>query len=135
MSSCRTAMDASSAARASTPRSSRTSSRSQLRFTAIGKKPGTLVLLRHGESTWNLENLFTGWTDVPLSARGVTEAVEAGRLLREAGLRPGGVHESLLLRAIQTTQHALAERERSWVPVRRSWRLIARHYGGLHWRN
>src|SRR2546423_11698900 len=131
MSSCLTAMDASSAARASTPRSSRTSSRSQPRFTAIGKKPGTLVLLRHGESTWNLENLFTGWTDVPLSKRGVTEAVEAGRLLREAGLWPGVRHESLLLRAIQTTQHAPAEMEMSWVPVKRSWRLNERHYGAL----
>src|SRR2546423_8473554 len=116
MSSCLTAMDASSAARASTPRSSRTSSRSQPRFTAIGKKPGTLVLLRHGESTWNLENLFTGWTDVPLSERGVTEAVEAGRLLREAGLWPSVLHELLLLRAIQTAQHALAEVEVVLVP-------------------
>src|SRR5881398_3954797 len=98
MSSCRTAMDASSAARASTRLSSRTSSRSQPRFTAIGKKPGTLVLLRHGESTWNLENLFTGWTDVPLSDRGVQEAVDAGRQMKEARLRPGVVHESLLLR-------------------------------------
>src|SRR5438270_13637823 len=131
VSSCLTAVDASSAARASTPRSSRTSSRSQLRFTAIGKKPGTLVLLRHGESTWNLESHFTGWTDVPLSARGVTEAVEPGRLLREAGLWPGVAHESLLLRAIQTTQHALAEMEMSWVPVKRSWRLNERHYGAL----
>jgi 2,3-bisphosphoglycerate-dependent phosphoglycerate mutase len=94
-------------------------------------KPGTLVLLRHGESTWNLENLFTGWTDVPLSERGTREAREAGRLMREAGLRPALVHESLLLRAIQTTQLALAEMEMSWVPVRRSWRLNERHYGAL----
>jgi 2,3-bisphosphoglycerate-dependent phosphoglycerate mutase len=93
--------------------------------------PGTLVLLRHGESTWNLENLFTGWTDVPLTERGVREAVEAGRLIREAGLRPGVVHESVLLRAIQTTQRALAEMEMSWVPVKRSWRLNERHYGAL----
>src|SRR2546430_15517207 len=69
---------------------------------------GTLVLLRHGESTWNLENLFTGWTDVPLSERGVKEATEAGRLMKEAGLRPGVVHESLLLRGIQTTPRAAA---------------------------
>jgi 2,3-bisphosphoglycerate-dependent phosphoglycerate mutase len=95
------------------------------------RNPGTLVLLRHGESTWNLENLFTGWTDVPLSERGVKEAVEAGRLMREAGLRPGVVHESLLLRAIQTTQLALAEMEMSWVPVKRTWRLNERHYGAL----
>ena len=96
-----------------------------------GKKAGTLILLRHGESTWNLENLFTGWTDVPLSDRGVKEAIEAGRLMREAGLRPGVVHESLLLRAIQTTQLALAEMERAWVPVKRTWRLNERHYGAL----
>jgi 2,3-bisphosphoglycerate-dependent phosphoglycerate mutase len=90
-----------------------------------------LILLRHGESTWNLENLFTGWTDVPLSDRGVAEAREGGRLLKEAGLRPGVVHESLLLRAIQTTQLALAEMDLSWIPVHRSWRLNERHYGAL----
>ena len=98
---------------------------------ATAKNPGTLVLLRHGESTWNLENLFTGWTDVPLSERGVQEATEAGRLMREAGLRPAVVHESLLLRAIQTTQRALAEMEMAWVPVKRTWRLNERHYGAL----
>ena len=95
------------------------------------KSPGTLVLLRHGESTWNLENLFTGWTDVPLSERGITEAREAGRLIRDAGLRPTVVHESLLLRAIHTTQLALAEMDLSWIPVRRTWRLNERHYGAL----
>jgi 2,3-bisphosphoglycerate-dependent phosphoglycerate mutase len=98
---------------------------------ASGKSPGTLVLLRHGESTWNLENLFTGWTDVPLSERGVREARDAGRLMKEATLRPAVVHESLLLRAIQTTQHALAEMEMSWIPVKRTWRLNERHYGAL----
>jgi len=98
---------------------------------ATARGAGTLVLLRHGESTWNLENLFTGWTDVPLSERGVKEAVAAGRLMKEAGLRPAVVHESVLIRAIQTTQLALAEMEMSWVPVRRSWRLNERHYGGL----
>ena len=98
---------------------------------ATARKPGTLVLLRHGQSTWNLENLFTGWTDVPLSERGVNEAMEAGRLMKEAGLRPAVVHESLLLRAIQTTQLALAEMEMSWVPVKRTWRLNERHYGAL----
>jgi 2,3-bisphosphoglycerate-dependent phosphoglycerate mutase len=92
---------------------------------------GTLILLRHGESTWNLENLFTGWMDVPLSERGVNEAREAGRLMKEAGLRPAVVHESLLIRAIQTTQLALAEMEMSWLPVKRSWRLNERHYGAL----
>ena len=98
---------------------------------ATGSPVGTLVLLRHGESTWNLENLFTGWTDVPLSERGVKEAKEAGRLMKEAGLRPAVVHESLLLRAIQTTQLALAEMEMAWVPVKRTWRLNERHYGAL----
>jgi 2,3-bisphosphoglycerate-dependent phosphoglycerate mutase len=96
-----------------------------------GRNPGTLILLRHGESTWNLENLFTGWTDVPLSDRGVNEAIEAGRLMRDASIRPSVVHESLLLRAIQTTQLALAEMEMSWVPLKRTWRLNERHYGAL----
>jgi 2,3-bisphosphoglycerate-dependent phosphoglycerate mutase len=68
---------------------------------------------------------------VPLSERGVQEAIEAGRLMRDAGLWPSVVHESLLLRAIQTTQHALAEMEMSWVPVKRTWRLNERHYGAL----
>jgi 2,3-bisphosphoglycerate-dependent phosphoglycerate mutase len=90
-----------------------------------------LVLLRHGESTWNLENLFTGWTDVPLSERGVGEAAEAGRLMKAAGLQPAVVHESLLIRAIQTTRLALDEMGRSWIPVKRSWRLNERHYGAL----
>jgi 2,3-bisphosphoglycerate-dependent phosphoglycerate mutase len=98
---------------------------------ATARNPGALILLRHGESTWNLENLFTGWADVPLSDRGVIEAVEAGRLMRDGGLRPGVVHESLLLRAIQTTQLALGEMEMSWVPVKRTWRLNERHYGAL----
>src|SRR5438128_9403785 len=101
------------------------------RRTAVANKSSTLVLLRHGESTWNLENLFTGWTDVPLSERGTKEAVEAGRLMQEAGLRPSVVHESLLLRAIQTTQLALGEMGLSGVPVKRTWRLNERHYGAL----
>jgi 2,3-bisphosphoglycerate-dependent phosphoglycerate mutase len=95
------------------------------------RKPGSLVLLRHGQSTWNLENLFTGWHDVPLSELGVTEAKEGGRLIKEAGLAPGVVHTSLLVRAIQTTDLALAVLERTWIPVRRSWRLNERHYGAL----
>jgi 2,3-bisphosphoglycerate-dependent phosphoglycerate mutase len=101
------------------------------KFPTNNRLPGSLVLLRHGESTWNLENLFTGWTDVPLSERGVKEAKEAGRLMRDAGLRPSVVHESLLLRAIQTTQLALAEMDMSWIPVHRTWRLNERHYGAL----
>ncbi|MEO8743710.1 MAG: 2,3-diphosphoglycerate-dependent phosphoglycerate mutase [Candidatus Dormiibacterota bacterium] len=90
-----------------------------------------LVLLRHGQSTWNLENLFTGWHDVPLSERGVAEAIEAGRLMKEAGLAPGIVHTSVLVRAIETADLALDEMEMTWIPVRRSWRLNERHYGAL----
>jgi 2,3-bisphosphoglycerate-dependent phosphoglycerate mutase len=88
-------------------------------------------LLRHGQSTWNLENLFTGWHDVPLSGLGVTEAMEAGRLMGAAGLAPTVVHTSVLIRAIQTADLALSEMERTWIPVRRSWRLNERHYGAL----
>ena len=79
-----------------------------------GKQSGaTLVLLRHGESTWNLENLFTGWHDVPLSERGVKEATEAGRLMREAGLRPAVVHESLLVRAIRSSELGASGQQRA----------------------
>lgn len=99
---------------------------------ATAKKiPGTLILLRHGQSTWNLENLFTGWHDVPLSEHGDTEAIEAGRLIKEAELLPEVVHTSLLIRAIETADLALAELGRTWIPVRRSWRLNERHYGAL----
>src|SRR5258708_34208911 len=93
--------------------------------------PATLVLLRDGQSTWNLENLFTGWHDGPLSELGVTEAKDAGRLMQAAGLAPGVVHTSVLVRAIQTADLALAEMSRTWIPVRRSWRLNERHYGAL----
>jgi 2,3-bisphosphoglycerate-dependent phosphoglycerate mutase len=98
---------------------------------AIYKDIGTLVLLRHGQSTWNLENLFTGWHDVPLSELGVSEAREAGRLVQAAGLAPAVVHTSVLVRAIQTADLALAEMNRTWIPVRRSWRLNERQYGAL----
>jgi 2,3-bisphosphoglycerate-dependent phosphoglycerate mutase len=98
---------------------------------ATARKPGALVLLRHGQSTWNLENLFTGWHDVPLSERGVAEAKEGGRLMKEAGLAPGVVHTSVLVRAIQTADLALAEMAMTWIPVKRSWRLNERHYGAL----
>ena len=91
----------------------------------------TLVLLRHGESQWNLENRFTGWVDVDLSDTGREEAADAGRLLAEAGLAPDVVHTSVLLRAIRTADIALAVAGWSWVPVRRHWRLNERHYGGL----
>ncbi|HLH27544.1 MAG TPA: 2,3-diphosphoglycerate-dependent phosphoglycerate mutase [Acidimicrobiales bacterium] len=92
-----------------------------------------LVLLRHGQSTWNAENLFTGWTDVDLSAEGEAEAVRAGRLMAEAAgdLDLRVVHTSVLTRAIRTAEIALAEAGRSWLPVRRHWRLNERHYGAL----
>ncbi|HSZ30658.1 MAG TPA: phosphoglyceromutase [Pseudonocardiaceae bacterium] len=92
---------------------------------------GTLVLLRHGESEWNAKNLFTGWVDVPLSARGEREAVRSGELMREAGLLPDVVHTSLLRRAISTANLALDVADRHWIPVRRSWQLNERHYGAL----
>src|SRR3954468_9734906 len=91
----------------------------------------TLVLLRHGESVWNAENLFTGWVDVDLSDRGRAEAVRAGTLLKEAGVLPELLHTSLLRRAITTANLALDEADRHWIPVRRSWRLNERHYGAL----
>jgi len=91
----------------------------------------TLVLLRHGESVWNKENLFTGWTDVPLSERGEAEARQAGRLMKEAGLTFDIVFTSLLVRAIRTAEIALEEMGLSWLPVERSWRLNERHYGAL----
>jgi 2,3-bisphosphoglycerate-dependent phosphoglycerate mutase len=90
-----------------------------------------LVLLRHGESTWNRENRFTGWTDVPLSEKGVREATDAGRLLREGGFEFDVAFTSLLRRAIKTLWIALEETDRMWIPVHDSWRLNERHYGGL----
>jgi 2,3-bisphosphoglycerate-dependent phosphoglycerate mutase len=92
---------------------------------------GTLLLLRHGQSTWNAENLFTGWVDVPLSETGEQEARRGGQLLREAGLLPDVVHTSLLRRAISTANLALDACDRHWIPVRRDWRLNERHYGAL----
>jgi 2,3-bisphosphoglycerate-dependent phosphoglycerate mutase len=91
----------------------------------------TLVLLRHGESTWNKENRFTGWVDVDLSPKGEDEARRGGRLLRESGPLPDVLHTSLQRRAIRTAELALNEADRHWVPVRRSWRLNERHYGAL----
>ncbi len=90
-----------------------------------------LVLLRHGESTWNRENRFTGWTDVPLSERGVEEARAAGRALLAAGHAFDVAHTSLLKRAIKTLWIVLEEMDRMWIPVQRSWRLNERHYGAL----
>jgi 2,3-bisphosphoglycerate-dependent phosphoglycerate mutase len=96
---------------------------------------GTLVLLRHGESTWNAKNLFTGWVDVPLSDNGVAEARHGGELLREHGLLPDVVHTSVLRRAISTANVALDAADRHWIPVRRDWRLNERHYGALQGKN
>ena len=90
-----------------------------------------LILLRHGESEWNAKNLFTGWVDVRLSAKGEGEAKRGGELLRERGLLPDIVHTSLLRRAIQTENIALDNCDRHWIPVKRSWRLNERHYGAL----
>ena len=91
----------------------------------------TLVLLRHGESEWNAKNLFTGWVDVDLTAKGEAEARRGGELLREHNLLPDLVHTSLQRRAIRTGELALNACERHWIPVRRSWRLNERHYGAL----
>jgi len=91
----------------------------------------TLILLRHGNSLWNQQNLFTGWVDVRLSAQGITEAKRAGQLIAESGLTPDVVHTSVLTRAIQTADLALEQADRLWIPVERSWRLNERHYGAL----
>ncbi len=91
----------------------------------------TLVLLRHGQSTWNEKNLFTGWVDVDLTAKGEAEAQRGGELLTEAGVLPDVVHTSVQKRAIRTSVLALENCDRLWVPVRRSWRLNERHYGAL----
>jgi 2,3-bisphosphoglycerate-dependent phosphoglycerate mutase len=91
----------------------------------------TLILLRHGNSTWNQENRFTGWVDVDLSDQGRTEAKRAGQLLAESGLKPDLLYTSRLKRAINTANIALAAAERSWIDVKRDWRLNERHYGDL----
>ncbi len=93
-----------------------------------------LVLLRHGESAWNAADVFTGWTDVALSDRGERQAREAGELLAARGLRPDVVHTSVQRRAIRTAELLLGSCDRSWIPVRRSWRLNSNHYGALEGR-
>ena len=90
-----------------------------------------LVLIRHGESTWNLENRFTGWTDVPLTPLGVEQAQQAGRLLKEGGYDFDLAYTSVLKRAIWTLWHTLDQMDRTWLPVVNSWRLNERHYGAL----
>ena len=91
----------------------------------------TLVLLRHGESTWNLENRFTGWTDVDLTPKGVAEAHAAARLLKEGGFTFDVAYVSLLKRAIRTLWIVLDDMDLMWLPVERNWRLNERHYGDL----
>ena len=90
-----------------------------------------LVLLRHGESVWNKENRFTGWTDVDLSERGVKEAREAGKVLKENGFFFDLAYTSFLKRAIKTLNFALEEMDQMWIPVKKSWRLNEKHYGNL----
>jgi 2,3-bisphosphoglycerate-dependent phosphoglycerate mutase len=92
---------------------------------------GTLVLLRHGNSEWNAKNLFTGWVDVDLDAKGEDEARRGGEQLKEYGVLPDVVHTSVLRRAIRTSEIALHIADRHWIPVKRSWRLNERHYGAL----
>lgn len=91
----------------------------------------TLILLRHGNSTWNQKNLFTGWVDVDLSDQGRLEAKRAGELLKEANLKPNVLFTSVLKRAINTAHIALDQIDRNWIPTFRSWRLNERHYGAL----
>lgn len=95
----------------------------------------TLVLLRHGESAWNARDVFTGWIDVELSQRGRQQARQAGQLLAARGYVPDVAHTSVQCRAVQSADLALAACGRSWVPVRRSWRLNSNHYGALQGRS
>ena len=90
-----------------------------------------LVLVRHGESTWNQENRFTGWTDVPLASKGIDEAKEGGQLIREQNFQFDVVHTSVLKRAIQTMNIVLSETDQEYLPVNKHWRLNERHYGAL----
>ncbi|HOL95844.1 MAG TPA: 2,3-diphosphoglycerate-dependent phosphoglycerate mutase [bacterium] len=90
-----------------------------------------IVLLRHGESTWNMENRFTGWTDVDLSERGLQEARQAGQVLKQEGFEFDAAYTSVLKRAIRTLWIALDELDQMWIDVYRSWRLNERHYGAL----
>src|SRR6202050_4410796 len=94
------------------------------------KVPGKLILVRHGQSIWNLENLFTGWTDVDLTAQGHREAAEGGRLLLREKIAIDVAFTSVLKRAIRTLWIMLDEMDRMWIPVERSWGLNEGHYGG-----
>ena len=90
-----------------------------------------LILIRHGQSQWNLENRFTGWWDVDVTEQGIAEAKDAGRLMKEKGIRPTLCFTSLQTRAIKTLNLALAEMDQLWLPVEKDYRLNERHYGGL----
>ncbi len=94
-----------------------------------------LILVRHGQSEWNLSNQFTGWTDVDLTPQGVEEAKQAGRILKEAGLDIRYTYTSFLKRAIKTLNYILEEMDRMWLPVEKSWRLNEKHYGMLQGQN
>jgi len=94
-----------------------------------------LVLIRHGQSTWNQENLFTGWTDVDLTERGVNEGKEAGKRLKEAGFNFRYSYTSFLKRAIKTLNYVLEEMDLMWIPVEKTWRLNEKHYGALQGMN
>ena len=95
------------------------------------RKMGTLVMVRHGQSEWNLKNLFTGWTDVDLTEQGTAEAHAAGQLLKNEGLVFDIAYTSVLTRAIRTLWFILDEMDLMWIPVHRDWRLNERHYGAL----
>jgi len=90
-----------------------------------------VVFIRHGQSLWNKENRFTGWTDIDLSSEGVEEALQAGKLLKDAGFQFDSAHTSVLKRAIRTLWGVLDVMDQMWIPVSRSWRLNERHYGAL----
>lgn len=90
-----------------------------------------IVLLRHGESLWNRENRFTGWTDVDLTEKGIEEAIKAGNLLKEKGFRFGKAYTSYLKRAIKTLNYVLDQMDEDWIPVEKNWRLNEKHYGAL----
>lgn len=94
-----------------------------------------LIILRHGQSTWNDQNLFTGWVDVPLNEKGTSEAIQAGKLIVKHKCEPDIVYTSLLRRAITTAHLALDNADRHWIPVKRAWQLNERHYGGLQGKN
>jgi 2,3-bisphosphoglycerate-dependent phosphoglycerate mutase len=99
------------------------------------KISGKLILVRHGQSQWNVDNIFTGWVDVPLTKKGRSEAVRAGELLTEHKIEPDLLFTSVLQRAIVTANIALESAGRSWIPVTRSWKLNERHYGALQGKN